>query len=186
MNRSVKIAIAFVAFLVFAAGPSITAQTPEQPSAPAPQGNVGGDPVRQLNLTPEQRELIRAIREQSREERATVNQRVREANKALEEALDAEAADQVLVEQRIQEVAAAQAAAMRMRIMTEVKIRQVLNAEQRTILRVLRRNVHERRERRLDGTEQRQRRLERRTERLQQRRTRIRPLVRGNAGQEPQ
>lgn len=186
MNLSLKTAITFAAVVVFTAMPSISAQTPEQPAAPAQQRSFGGDPVRRLNLTPEQRELIRAIREQSRDERATVNQRVREANKALEEALDAEAADQSLIEQRIQQVSAAQAAAMRMRIMTEVKIRQVLTAEQRTMLRALRRNVHERRELRLEGTDQRQRRIERRTERLQQRRNRIRPLMRGNAEQPPQ
>jgi Spy/CpxP family protein refolding chaperone len=180
---SIKIAIIVATFVLFAAAPSISAQAPEQPPQ---QKGFGGDPVRQLNLTPEQRELIRAIREQSRGDRATVNQRVREANKALEEALDAEAAEQAIIEQRIQEVAAAQAAAMRMRIMTEVKIRQVLTAEQRTMLKLMRRNVHERRERRLDGTEQRQRRLERRTERLQQRRNRIRPLLRENTGQQPQ
>lgn len=186
INLGVRITITFAAFVVFAAMPSINAQTPEPLNAPAHQRSFGGDPIRQLNLTPEQRERIRAIREQSHDERATVNQRLRDANKALAEALDTEAADQSLIEQRIQEVSAAQAAAMRMRIMTEVKIRQVLTVEQRTMLRTLRRNVHELRERRLDGTEQRQRRLERRTERLQQRRDRMRPLVREKAEQPPQ
>jgi len=186
MNLNFKTAITIAAFVASAAMSSTSAQTPEPPAAPAHQRSFGADPVRQLNLTPEQRELVRSIREQSRDERAMVNQRLREANKALEEALDAEAANQSLIEQRIQEVSAAQAAAMRMRIMTEVKIRQVLTAEQRTTLRVLRHNVHERRERRLDGSEQRQRRLERRTERLKQRRNRIRPLLRGNAEQQPQ
>jgi Spy/CpxP family protein refolding chaperone len=186
INLGVKAAITVAALAVFAPGPSSSAQTPEQPAAPAQHRSFGGDPVRQLNLTPEQRELIRAIREQSRDERATVNQRVREANKSLEDALEAEAADHAVIEQRIQEVSAAQAAAMRMRIMTEVKIRQVLTSEQRTILRTLRSNMHERRERRMDGPEQRQRRLERRTERLQQRRSRIRPLAPGNAQQQPQ
>ena len=186
MIFSAKTAVSIAVFGMLGGVPLTHAQTPEQPPAATHQKSFDGDPVRQLNLTPEQVELIRAIREQSREDRATVNQRVREANKALEEALDIEVADQALIEQRIQEVSAAQAAATRMRILTEVKIRQVLTVEQRTMLRTLRRNVHRLRDRRLDGTEQQQRRLERRSERLQQRRNRIRPLLRENVNQQPQ
>ena len=69
----------------------------------------GGDPIRELNLTAEQREQIRLIREQNRAERATINQRVRETNRALEEALESDNPDQSVLEQRIQEVSVAQA-----------------------------------------------------------------------------
>jgi len=187
MNLNVKSIITVIAFVMLAAVPS-HAQTPppEQPPAPPQRRSFGGDPVRQLNLTPEQREQVRTIREQSRSERAAINQQVRETNKALEEALDSDILNQLLIEQRIQEVSVAQAAAMRMRIITEVRIRQVLTAEQRTMLREMRRNVHELRERRLEGTGERQRRLEQRTRRLEQRRNRIRPLLRGNQNQRPQ
>jgi Spy/CpxP family protein refolding chaperone len=188
MNTTVKSVISVIA-IVIAFAVSSQGQTPatEAPPPPPPQRHFGGgDPVRQLNLTPEQREQIRLIREQLRNERAVVNQRVRETNKALEEVLDSDSPDQSIIEQRIQEVSAAQAAAMRMRIMTEVKIRQVLTTEQRTMLRELRRNVDTRREVRVLGNEDRQRRLERRTRQLEQRRNRIRPMLRDNEGQRPQ
>ena len=159
--------------------------TPEQPPAGLQGRHLGGDAVRELNLTPEQREQIRMIREESRAERAAVNQRVRETNRALEEALDSDNPDQSVLEQRIREVSAAQAEAMRMRIVTEVKIRQVLTVEQRIRLKEMRRNVHQLRDRRRqDGILERQRRLEQRTRRLEQRKNRIRPISQENEVQQ--
>ena len=136
----------------------------QQPAAPeTQQGGVGGDPIRQLNLTPEQREQIRSIREHNKVERAAINERVRDSNLALEEALNSDNPDEAVVEQRVREVAAAQAAAMRMRILTEVRIRRVLTAEQRIILRSLQQQAKEiRRERLLVAPEERQQRREER------------------------
>lgn len=96
------------------------------------------DPIRQLNLSPEQREKIRSIREQFRDERAAIGLRVRETNKALEEALDADNPDEAQLENLMRDVAAAQAAAMSMRILNEVRIRRVLTAEQLVTWRRLR------------------------------------------------
>ena len=187
MNLNVKAGMGVIALVMIAAVSShAQTPTPEHPPVAAQQRNFGGDPVRHLNLTPEQREQIRTIREQNRTERAAVNQHVRDTNKALEEALDSDAPDQSLIEQRIQEVSVAQAAAMRIRIMTEVKIRQVLTAEQRLMLKEMRRSVHQQVERRINGAGERQRRLEQRTRRLEQRRNRVRPLLRGNENQQPQ
>lgn len=188
MNPNVKSVISVIA-IVIAFAVSSQGQAPATGPPPPPphhQTDFGGDPVRQLNLTPEQREQIRLIREQLRNERAVVNQRVRETNKALEEVLDSDSPDQSLIEQRIQEVSAAQAAAMRMRIITEVKIRQVLTTEQRTVLRELRRHAGARRDQRVLGNENRQRRLKRRTRQIEQRRNRIRPMPRENESQRPQ
>ena len=183
MKLNVKLVIAVIA-LISSAAISSQAQTEatEQPAATTHQRNFG-DPVRQLNLTPEQREQIRTIREQNREERAAINQRVRETNRALEEALDSDATDQTVIDQRLQEVASAQADAMRMRIITEVKIRQVLSTEQRVMLREMRRHVYERRR---AGSADRQRRLEERTRRVEQRRNRVRTLRREGQNQQPQ
>lgn len=134
--------------VALACGPAVlivSGQTPQPtsppqqalPEQPPQQGNFGGDPIRQLNLTPEQREQVRAIRESNKAERAEINLRVREANRALQEALDSDSLDEAVVEQRMRELGAAQAAAMRMRIQTEVKVRKVLTREQLVILRNL-------------------------------------------------
>ena len=102
--------------------------------APTP----GPDLIEHLHLTPEQRQRIRMIFEENKTERQQINRRFREANVALDQALDAEPIDQNLIEQRLNELAAAQTAQMRMRIQTELKIRRELRPEQLAILRQLR------------------------------------------------
>src|SRR5215217_1114858 len=96
------------------------------------------DPVEQLRLAPEQRQRIRMIFEENKTERQQINRRMREANVALDQALDANPTDENVVEQRVNELAAAQAAQMRMRIQTELKIRRELRPEQLATLRHLR------------------------------------------------
>ena len=99
------------------------------------------DPVRELNLSPEQREKIRALREQTRDERAAINQRLRATNRALEEVLDSDNPNEAVIEERLRDVAQAQAASMRMRVLTEFRIRRVLTPEQLITLRTLRQNA---------------------------------------------
>ena len=139
--------------VIFLAAPPGTArcldQQQQQPDAQQP-GPVD-DPIRELYLTAEQREKIRAIREQTREERAAINQRLRDTRGALEEALDADNPDEALVEQRLRDVAAAQAAQMRMRVLTEVRIRRVLTPEQQRLLRTLRQAKELRRDRPIEN-----------------------------------
>ena len=88
------------------------------------------DPIEQLRLTPDQRQRIRLIFEENKDERQSINRRVREANVALDQALDAEPTDEAVIDQRLTELATAQAAQMRMRIYTELKIRRELRPEQ--------------------------------------------------------
>ena len=109
----------------------------QQDSALAP------DPIEQLRLTPEQRQAIRQIVAETKVERQTTNQRLREANAALDQALDAEPTDENLVEQRVNELATAQTAQLRLRIRTEMKIRRILHPEQIATLRRLRLQVRD-------------------------------------------
>jgi Spy/CpxP family protein refolding chaperone len=99
------------------------------------------DPIEQLRLTPEQRQRVRLIFEGNKDERQSINRRVREANVALDQALDAEPTDEAVIDQRLNELATAQAAQMRMRIYTELKIRRELRPEQLAVLRRLRLQV---------------------------------------------
>ncbi len=102
------------------------------------QGALPQDPILLLGLAPEQRAKIRTLREANKDERATINVRAREANRALEEVLNTSDPDEAVVEQRLSELAAAQAAQMRMRVLMEVRIRRVLTPEQQERLRTLR------------------------------------------------
>lgn len=161
------------------------AQTQQPQPANEPQNDAGGgDPIRQLNLSPEQREQIRSIRQQTNVERATINQRVGAANRALEAALDSDNPDEAAVEQRMKDLASAQADAMRMRISTEVKIRRVLTIEQRAILRTLRQEARDRQRERLELREERQeRRRQERPNVLRNQRNGVAPIFPGRAGQ---
>lgn len=102
------------------------------------QNNQAGDIVRQLNLTPEQVQKIREIRESNKEERRAINQRLRQAQFALERAIYDENGDEAIIEERLRELSEAQRAAVRMRALTELNIRRVLTPEQLTTLRALR------------------------------------------------
>lgn len=126
--RQLMLLLAIV--LLFTGSSSSYAQEPEPPP--------GGDPIQQLRLTPEQRQRIRQIFAENKDDRQLTNRRLREANFALEQALDAEPVNENLIEQRINELAAAQAAQTRMRIRMELKIRRELRPEQLAIWRTLR------------------------------------------------
>jgi Spy/CpxP family protein refolding chaperone len=123
-----------VAILILAAATFASAQQEPEPTT---------DPIEQLRLTPEQRQAIRRIMAESRDERQSTNRRLRETNVALDQALDAEPTDENLVEQRINDVASAQAAQLRLRIHTEMKIRRILRPEQVATLRRLRLQVRD-------------------------------------------
>jgi len=113
-----------------------------QAQSPA-QATAAPDPIEQLHLTPEQRQRIRMIVNQTKEERQLTSVRVRQANIALDQALDAEPIDETLVEQRVAELAAAQTAQLRMRIQMEMRIRRELSSEQLATLRRLRLQVRD-------------------------------------------
>jgi Spy/CpxP family protein refolding chaperone len=106
--------------------------------AQEPPPQAGPDLVEQLKLTPEQRQRIRAYRDETKAERAAVSQRLRESNIALEQALDSDNLDETLIEQRIREVNAAQAAQLRLRIQNEMQIRRLLTPDQLATWRLLR------------------------------------------------
>jgi periplasmic protein CpxP/Spy len=114
-----------------------TQQTPRE-TTPAQPNNAQPDPITQLNLSPEQRQQIRTIREQSKDERAAVNQHVRETTRALREAQDADPPNESLIEQRARDAGDARAALIRLQALTESRIRRVLTPEQIKTLRVLR------------------------------------------------
>jgi hypothetical protein len=101
------------------------------------------DPISQLRLAPEQRQRIRIILEDTKIERQMTNRRVREAHVALDQALDAELIDESVIEQRINDLATAQAAQLRMRIHLEMKIRRELRPEQLATLRRMRLQVRD-------------------------------------------
>ena len=102
------------------------------------------DLMRRLNLTREQRQRLREIRQQSEPELRDLARRVRLARRALDEAVYADAADEGLVEQRSRELAVLQNLLTHARAVTEMKVRRVLTDEQLRLFRDLRRQAQRR------------------------------------------
>jgi Spy/CpxP family protein refolding chaperone len=94
-----------------------------------------------LNLSPEQREQIRAIREQTERESKPLLMRLRQARRALDAAIYSDDAQESVIEARLGEFTSAQAGVARLRAFTELRVRRVLTPEQFDTLRELRRQA---------------------------------------------
>jgi Spy/CpxP family protein refolding chaperone len=115
-----------------------SARAQDQDQQPSEVQTPTEDPIGSLRLTPEQRERIRAINQQNRAERIRVNQQLRTAQAALEDALDTDSPSESLIEQRMRDVNTAQAAHIRMRVSNELRIRSVLTPDQLKVWREIR------------------------------------------------
>ena len=124
-------------------------QSAQQQEGAAAQANPN-DPVSllgQLNLSQEQIGQMRAIQGESVPQARELTRRLNQARRALDEAIYSDTVDESLIEQRARDVAEAQAALVRLRAQTELRIRRVLTPEQLQTFRDLRQEA--RREQRI-------------------------------------
>jgi Spy/CpxP family protein refolding chaperone len=143
--------VALCASLLFSHAPELRAQQDVDEVAPsqeedarrmrrrAPRRRAAAHLLAQLNLSPEQRAQLRAIRRTSAPEGQALAQRLQRARYALDAAIYADHTDEAVIEQRTREVAEAQAAVIRMRALTELRVRRVLTPTQLELFRQLRR-----------------------------------------------
>lgn len=133
-----------LAGLILLAGASTLAkaQNPQNPieSGPAQSQNQGNQipDFGPLNLTPDQIQRIRTINAELKDQRQSAVQRLRQAQRALTEAIESPTPNEALIDQRSREVADAQAGTIRIRSLSEARILQVLTPEQRVRLREMR------------------------------------------------
>ncbi len=143
-NLTVILSIAFVllgtSVAAFAQTTQIQNQTDpsEAQNAQAQNPQNQGNELRLLGLTPDQIQKIRAINLDLKDERQAANMKLREAQRALAEAVESPTPDENLIAQRSREVAEAQSNTIRLRSLTEARILQVLTPEQRIRLREMR------------------------------------------------
>jgi len=127
--------------LLLLCAPHASAQnaTRQQPPEEAPAAaDAPASLLSQLNLTAAQVAQMREIREQSVPQAKELTRRLNQARRALDESIYSDALDESLVEQRAREVAEAQAALVRLRAQTELRVRRVLTPEQLQTFRDLR------------------------------------------------
>jgi Spy/CpxP family protein refolding chaperone len=151
MNRATKMRSSRILFpvilLLAMVGGEVRAQdaTRQNPVEPAQlqtqtQANQPGQlpDFAELNLSPDQIQKIRAINAELKDQRQAANQKLRQAQRALAEAVESPTANESLIEQRSHELADAQATTIRLRSLTEARILQVMTPEQRLRLREMR------------------------------------------------
>lgn len=134
--------------LLVIVGTKAAAQTPQNAEPGQTQTQAGQLPdFAQLNLSPDQIQKIRAINAEVKDQRQAAGMKLRQAQRALAEAVEASTPNDSMIEQRSHELADAQAATIRLRSLTEARILQVMTPEQRIKLREMRqRNQAARRE----------------------------------------
>lgn len=151
MNRATKLRsgriLAPVILLLATVGVEVRAQTPtpQNPVEPAQtqtqtQANQAGQlpDFAELNLSADQIQKIRAINAEVKDQRQAAGIKLRQAQRALAEAVESPTPNESLIEQRSHELADAQATTIRLRSLTEARILQVMTPEQRIRLREMR------------------------------------------------
>lgn len=146
--RAPAFGFSLLLLLVFAAVPHARAQeaeTQEREQRPPMEGRGrrggrggGAELLQRLGLTPDQRSQLQEIRRRNEQETRELMRSLMQARRTLDEAIYAETLDEAAIEQRVREVAAAQAALVRLRATMEVRVRQVLTPEQLQTFRELR------------------------------------------------
>lgn len=146
MNRETRVPsnwIFFAAILLLSvAGLEVRAQdpTPQNPINPVQaQTQTSQTPdFAQLNLSPDQIQKIRAINAELKDQRQAAGMKLRQAQRALAEAVESPTPNETLIDQRSHELAEAQATTIRLRSLAESRILQVMTPEQRIRLREMR------------------------------------------------
>jgi Spy/CpxP family protein refolding chaperone len=142
LNYSSRVAalcgFAFTLLLLLNAPHAFARNATQQQQEEAPAADSAAALLSQLNLTPAQVAQMREIREQSVPQAQALTRRLNQARRALDESIYSDALDEALVEQRAREVAEAQAAVVRLRAQTELRVRRVLTPEQLQTFRDLR------------------------------------------------
>ena len=164
MNKSMLRRSLILAFAVLAFAGQLAMQARAQTSelqnpnalqqAQAQNGQPQMPSLTELNLTPDQIQRIRAINADLKDQRQAAAQKLRQAQRALADAMESPNQNETLIDQRSREVADAQAANIRLRALSEFRILQVLTPDQRVKLREMRmRNQALRREDRLQNNQ---------------------------------
>jgi Spy/CpxP family protein refolding chaperone len=138
-RMAATVTMLFILLFAVSSTREVRAQNPaETPQNDQAQENPDTGWRNQLNLTPDQITKIRTILEQNKAERQAARQRVNQAQRALDQAIYADAANKDEITQRTHELSEAQTAEVRLRAATELKISRVLTPEQLNKFRTIR------------------------------------------------
>ncbi len=147
--RAATIYFAFIAVLLLASATAYGQDTPavaKAPSAPAKTADQKPNLMSQLGLTTDQLQQIRKLNVQRKPRMEAAQERLRAANRALDEAIYADEAIDVDVDARVKEVQVAQSELIALRSANELAMRRILTPEQLVRFRDLRAKFEEARQ----------------------------------------
>lgn len=155
-----KLKIIFAFLILMLTFSAVNAQIEDEPNeAPPPRQNdnpMRPNLLRELGLSDVQIRQLRTINAESKPRLREAQEKMRDAKRALDEAIYADTVDNANVELKLREFSAAETEINRIRATTELAIRNVLTPEQLTRFRELRENFEKRMEERRDKREDRQ------------------------------
>ena len=118
-----------------------TTQQPQTQDATQTQTTQAPNLQTQLGLTPDQIQKWRALNQELRPQEVAGNSKVREAKRALAEAMEASSPNEDLIKQRAKEFADAQSAMTQLQALRQARVLQILTPEQRVKLKEIKEKI---------------------------------------------
>ena len=148
MKRFNLLSLLFAGLLIFGSLTIIKAQDETPPDAPNNKFDAQTRPnlLRQLGLTQDQIKRVRQINQENKPQIRAAQNRLREANRSLDQAIYADVANDAEFQARLKEVQAAHAEVLKLRSLTELAVRKILTPEQLAKFRDVRQQFAQRRE----------------------------------------
>ena len=115
-----------------------TAPQTQTQDTPATQATQAPNLQTELGLSPEQIQKWRAIGLEFRDQEFAVTQKVRQAKRALTDAMESPTPNEEVIKQRAKELADAQSAMTQLQALRQARVLQMLTPEQRVKLREIR------------------------------------------------
>src|SRR5437764_8503191 len=141
-TTDVLILLLTIIFILACTLVSVQAQTstqqPQTQDATQAQTTQPPNLQAELGLTPDQIQKWRALNQELRPQEVVGNLKVREAKRALAEAMEASTPNEDLIKQRAKEFADAQSAMTQLQALRQARVLQILTPEQRVKLREIR------------------------------------------------
>lgn len=148
MKKLNLLSLIFAGLLIFVSLTAVKAQNEILSDAPNRKNDAQTRPnlMRQLGLTQDQIKQVRQINQENKSQMRSAQERLREANRNLDQAIYAEAANEAEIQTQLREVQTAHAEVIKIKAQTELAVRRILTPEQLAKFRDVRQQFMEKKE----------------------------------------
>lgn len=150
MKRLNLLRLIFAGLLMFVSLTAVKAQDEMPLDAPNQKFDTPRRPnlMQQLNLTQDQIKQVRQINQANKPQMREAQERLREANRSLDQAIYADIANDAEIQTRLKEVQSAHAEVIKIKSATELAVRKILTPDQLAKFRDVRQQFMEKKENR--------------------------------------